>query len=106
MEISMYGIRRNVRDFVLHIGMYLAWPIAFSCSILGFALLVIEAFFIMLFRGPRNVRWVRPSRCDSIASWMSAEWQYYGRGGMQRGLRRFGLEVARKGYISNNHPLN
>ncbi len=101
----MYGIRRNVRDFILQVGMYLAWPIAFGCSLLGFVLLLIEAVFIMLIRGPRNVRWIRPSKCGSFASWMSAEWQYYGRGGAQRGLRRFGLEVARKGYISNHHPL-
>ncbi len=102
----MYGIRRSVRDFFLHVGMYMAWPIAVMCSLLSFAVLVVEAFFISIFRGLRYVRWIPPSRCENFSAWMSAEWQYYGRGGIQRGLRRFGLEVARKGYISNHHPLD
>jgi hypothetical protein len=81
------------------------WPFAFACSLISFMFLLIEALFVALFRGRCYVRWVRPSLCDDFNAWVTAEWRYYGRGGMQVGSRKFGLEVARKGYLSMRHPL-
>jgi hypothetical protein len=76
-----------------------------ACALISSMFLLIEALFVALFRGARNVDWVRPPRCDDIKPWVSAEWCYYGRCGMQVGARKFGLEVARKGYLGRRHPL-
>ncbi|MDB5769993.1 MAG: hypothetical protein JWM42_367 [Burkholderia sp.] len=93
------------RQFGSSVGVCILRPLAFAGSLLGFTFLLIEALLVTLFRGPSYIRWVRPSRCDDLNSWVTAEWRYYGRGGVQVGTRKFGLEVARKGHISDRHPL-
>lgn len=92
-------------DFWVRVGLCIVCPFAWACALISFMCLLVEALFVALFRGRRCVGWVRPSECDDFGTWMTAEWRYYGRGGMQVGNRRFGLEVARKGYLGRRHPL-
>jgi hypothetical protein len=99
------AVRGASRQFGARVGVCILRPFACAASLISFTFLLIEALFVALFRGPIYVRWVRPSRCDDLNTWVTAEWHYYGRGGMQVGTRKFGIEVARKGHISDRHPL-
>lgn len=101
----MSTTREATRHLGARAGLCIGWSFALFCALVGFFFLLIEALFIAAIRGPKYVGWVGLSRCDNFHTWMTAEWRYYGRGGMQIGTRKFGLEVARKGHLSPWHPL-
>jgi hypothetical protein len=39
------------------------------------------------------------SQCCSLAGWLCASWNFFGKGGQQEGVRFFGLEVALQGHL-------
>lgn len=102
---NMAGIKRATKPFGTRVGHYIAQAFVIVYALISLFFLLVQAMFVVLVRGPSYVGWVHPSQCRDFNSWMSAEWRYYGRGGMQVGTRRFGLEVARKGYLGIRHPL-
>jgi hypothetical protein len=104
--MEMETFKGRTRDVRTRIGSRIVRPFACAGLLIGFVFSLVEAAWILIARGPGYIGWVRPSDCKSFNSWMSAEWRYYGRGGMQVGVRRFGLEVARKGHLSRRHPLD
>ena len=48
-------------------------------------------------RGPQAVGFVRPSECRNTGAWRWATWRFYGKGGLQEGIRFLGFEIALRG---------
>lgn len=58
---------------------------------------MILAFTVMSVRGVQSIGWVGLAECRDLASWLSFEWNFFGAGGRQEGIRFCGLEVAVQG---------
>lgn len=58
-----------------------------------------SALAIYAYRGSQYVGWCKPDDCLNSLDWAFSEWDYYGLGGQQTGVRVFGIEVAYAGLL-------
>jgi hypothetical protein len=72
-----------------------AATVFFGCVVFFLAL----AALVVAARGRSFIAYTRVSRCNSLAGWLCASWNFFGAGGQQEGVRFFGLEVALQGRL-------
>ena len=61
---------------------------------------LILALAVLVMRGRQYVAFVSPKRCTTFGTWLVCDWHFFGKGGMQEGMRFFGLEMAILGQLS------
>lgn len=53
----------------------------------------------LLLRGPAALAWVRPGQVKHFGHWLMGGWNFFAKGGRQRGMRVLGVEVAFEGRL-------